>query len=499
MPRSVAGLTLGQTIQLHVTSLNSEAQGIARHEGYTLFVPGALPGERVWARITKLNPTYGFAALERMDEGSAERALPPCPIYDDCGGCQIQHMSHGLQKAFKEQLVRDALVRIGRFSEETVRVLQYPLVDMEKPWRYRNKAQVPVQRVEAFTRGQDETSRTSTEHVRMSAQHTAHASKSKGQGQTLAIGFYARRSHRIVPLEGCPLQKSAVEKGMVIARDVLRALGAKPYDETRHTGEIRHIVVRTTRDEDALLVALVTRTPNLPYEKAFVRALRDRLPEVKSISINVQPKRTNVIFGDMTRLLWGEERLIDRIGSMRFYVSLRSFFQVNPLQTERLYEIVKTYAALSGKETVVDVYSGVGTIALFLAPYARRVIGIESVSDAVSDAQENAQLNGVDHVSFIAGEAEDVLPQVVEELGEGGIDVLIVDPPRKGLAPQVVNAILQARPQRFIYVSCNPATLARDLRLFVDGGYRLEKIQPVDMFPQTVHVETVVLMTRVEK
>lgn len=487
MPRSIAGLTLGQNIKLHITSLNSEAQGIARHEGYTLFVPGALPGERVWARITKLNPTYGFASLERIENASEERVNPPCPIYDDCGGCQIQHMSHKLQKTFKEQLVRDALVRIGRFSEETVSRHLYSLLDMAEPWRYRNKAQVPVQSVETFMQTQDEETQTY-------AQHRSNASGDRQQ--TVAIGFYARRSHRIAPLEGCPLQKSAVEKGMLVTRNVLRTLGAKPYDETNHTGDIRHIVVRSTRDEDALLVALVSRTSHLPYEAEFVRALRVSLPEVKSISINVQPKRTNVIFGDMTRLLWGEERLIDRIGSMRFYVSLRSFFQVNPIQTERLYDIVKTYAALRGEETVVDVFSGVGSIALFLAPHARRVIGIESIADAVSDARENAKLNGVDHASFIEGEAEGVLARVVQELGE--VDVLIVDPPRKGLAPQVVEAILHARPKRFIYVSCNPATLARDLRIFVDGGYRLEKIQPVDMFPQTVHVETVVLMSRVE-
>ncbi|PTQ57485.1 MAG: RNA methyltransferase, TrmA family [Candidatus Carbobacillus altaicus] len=470
----MAGLTLGQVLEVDITSLNSEAQGIARHEGYTLFVPGALPEETVLARITKLNPTYGFAALERVIQVSPERAEPPCPIYEFCGGCQIQHMVPSLQNSFKEQVVREALVRIGRFPDALVESLLQPILSMAHPWRYRNKAQVPVQSIEPYTTG-------------ARAQYDVNSE--------LAIGFYARRSHRIAPLEGCPLQKSAVERGMIAARDVLRALGAKPYDETKHTGDIRHIVVRTTRDEDELLVALVTRTPRLPYEQAFVRQLRDRLPEVKSISINVQSKQSNVIFGPETRLLWGEERLIDRIGSMRFYVSLRSFFQVTPAQTDILYDVVRAYAALSGEETVVDVYSGVGTIALSLAPYARRVIGIESVPDAVRDARENAKLNGVDHASFIEGEAEVVLDQIVRE--SEPIDVLIVDPPRKGLAPEVVEVILQARPKRFIYVSCNPATLARDLRLFVDGGYRMEKIQPVDMFPQTVHVECVVLMSRV--
>ncbi|MBE3595934.1 MAG: 23S rRNA (uracil(1939)-C(5))-methyltransferase RlmD [Hydrogenibacillus sp.] len=447
---------VGERMKLVIEGLTHDAQGIARVDGYALFVAGALPGEVIEATITKTNPTYGFARVETILETAPTRVEPPCPVFGRCGGCQIQHMTAAAQLAFKEGVVREAFTRLGGFADVPLR----PIIGMGRPWRYRNKAQVPVRRV----------------------------------GGRLEVGFYALGSHDVVPIDDCPLEMTANARAMRAVRDVLRAEGLKPYDERTRAGLIRHIVVRTSRATGETMVVLVTNDRELPRRTAVVEGIRRALPDVVSVVQNVNPRRTNVIFGDETRVLYGKPAIEDRIGAFRFRISPRSFFQVNPEQTERLYETARDFAALTGRETVIDAYAGVGTIALYLAPQAARVIAVESVPDAVRDARQNASTNRISNAEFIVGAAEEVLKRWAE--AGRSADVVVVDPPRKGLAPEVIEAILTVSPRRLVYVSCNPSTLARDARRLVDGGYRLSAVQPVDMFPQTVHVEAVALLER---
>ncbi|MBP1937667.1 23S rRNA (uracil1939-C5)-methyltransferase [Paenibacillus sediminis] len=445
--------------------MSHEGEGVGRADGYTLFVQGALPGEKVRVKVLKTKKQYGYAKLLELVESSPYRVAPPCPIYDKCGGCQLQHMDYTAQLQWKRQLVVDNLERIGKLQVEdgAEGIVVHPTIGMDEPWRYRNKAQVPMGIVDGGLVG----------------------------------GFYARGSHRIVDMESCLIQHEHNDDVVRRVKDIGRRLGITAYDEESGQGLLRHVVVKVGFRTGEMMIVLVTNGERIPQVDAWISAIREEMPKVVSICQNINTKQTNVIFGDTTKVLWGREVIYDYIGDVKFAISARSFYQVNPVQTELLYSKTVEYAALTGKETVIDAYCGIGTISLFLAQHAKQVYGVEIVPEAIEDAKANAELNGMSNVHFETGASEDVIPRWREEGIVPG--VIVVDPPRKGCDPKLLDTILAMQPERVVYVSCNPATLARDLRVLEDGGYRTVEVQPVDMFPHTVHVECVVLMSRIEK
>lgn len=438
-------------IEVQFEDLTHDGAGVAKVEGYPLFVKNVLPGERAKIKVIKVNKGYGFGRLEEILEESPYRVDAPCPIYKECGGCQLQHLSYEGQLLAKEKQVRDVLTRIGKLEDVKV----HPVLGMSEPWRYRNKAQVPV---------------------------------GEREGGLIA-GFYQQRSHEIIDMEACMIQQEKNDEVVQAVKRICTKYGVTAYNEERHKGTLRHIMARHGQVTKEVMVVLVTRTPELPNKEKIVKEIVEAVDGVKSIIQNVNSKRTNVILGDETRVLWGEEVIYDLIGNVKFAISSRSFYQVNPEQTKVLYNQALTYAELTGEETVIDAYCGIGTISLFLAQKAKKVYGVEIVPEAIADANRNAELNGIKNVEFAVGEAEVVIPNWYKE----GIiaDVLVVDPPRKGCDDALLQTIIEMKPKKVVYVSCNPATLARDLRVLEDGGYKTVEVQPVDMFPHTTHCEAV--------
>ncbi|WP_313641030.1 23S rRNA (uracil(1939)-C(5))-methyltransferase RlmD [Paenibacillus sp.] len=465
----VAGLPVNKNdeVMLDIIGMTHEGEGVGRVEGFTLFVQGALPGEKVWAKVLKTKKQYGYAKLLNLVEASSARIAAPCEIYDKCGGCQ--HMDYAAQLAWKRQLVVDNLERIGKLrvsgggdtgTDQTEGILVRPTLGMDEPWRYRNKAQVPI----GVTEG------------------------------GLVGGFYARGSHRIIDMETCLIQHEDNDDVVRKVKEIGRKRGITAYDEESGKGILRHVVVKKAFRTGEMMVVLVTNGERIPHLDEWITEIRREIPAVTSICQNVNTKQTNVIFGDTTRTLWGNDVIYDYIGDVKFAISARSFYQVNPAQTEVLYGKTVEYAGLTGNETVIDAYCGIGTISLFLAQHAKQVYGVEIVREAIEDARANATLNSMDNVVFEVGASEDVIPNWKEQ----GItaDVIVVDPPRKGCDPRLLETILAMKPERVVYVSCNPSTLARDLRVLEDGGYKTVEVTPVDMFPHTVHVESVALLVR---
>ncbi|MGN7360503.1 23S rRNA (uracil(1939)-C(5))-methyltransferase RlmD [Paenibacillus sp. SAF-054] len=491
-PALIAGLPVekNDVAVIDIIGMNHDGEGVGRADGYTLFVAGALPGEKVRVKVLKTKKQYGYAKLLDLVEASPDRIAAPCPIYDQCGGCQLQHMDYAAQLAWKRQLVVDNLTRIGKLQVAGEPVLREPqaadeaegaagktpaaaagraaqgiqvhaTAGMDEPWRYRNKAQVPM----GVTEG------------------------------GLVGGFYARGSHRIIDMEACLIQHESNDEVVARVKAIGRRFGISAYDEESGKGLLRHVVVKVAFRTGEMMIVLVTNGDKIPHADEWVQEIQAQLPSVVSICQNVNTKQTNVIFGDTTRVLWGREVIYDYIGDVKFAISARSFYQVNPAQTEVLYGKTVEYAQLTGKENVIDAYCGIGTISLFLAQHAGKVYGVEIVPEAIEDARRNAELNGMHNVTFEVGASEDVIPAWKEQ----GIlaDVIVVDPPRKGCDPRLLETILEMKPERVVYVSCNPSTLARDLRVLEDGGYRTVEVTPVDMFPHTVHVESVAVLVRV--
>ncbi|WP_197259342.1 23S rRNA (uracil(1939)-C(5))-methyltransferase RlmD [Paenibacillus dendritiformis] len=466
-----APVSKNDEVVLDIIGLTHDGEGVGRVDGFTLFVSGALPGEQVRALVLKVKKQYGYAkVLERLITSPHRVELEqPANAY---GGCQLQHLEYGEQLRWKRQHVVDVLERIGKFQVEhgaedggadgqpPIKVL--PVIGMEHPWRYRNKSQMPI--------GADP------------------------RTGDLIGGYFAKASHRIIDTDVSLLQHERNDEAMRAVKRVARKHGIAPYNEETHTGLLRHVIMRVGFRTGEQMITLVTNGEKLPHEAEIVADLVEALPQLTSICQNINTKRTNVIMGDRTRLLWGSEYITDYIGDIAFKISARSFYQVNPVQTEVLYEKAVEYAGLSGQETVIDAYCGIGTISLFLAQRAKRVLGVEIVEEAIADARRNAELNGITNAEFAVGAAEEVIPQWKEQ----GItpDVIVVDPPRKGCDPALLDTMLAMRPDRIVYVSCNPSTLARDLRVLADGGYTVTEVQPVDMFPQTAHVECCVLLVR---
>ena len=443
-------------VTLEIVDCGTDGEGIGKADGFTVFVKDAVIGDTVTAKIMKAKKNYGYGRLMEILKPSPYRVDPICPSARQCGGCQLQAVSYEEQKAFKEKKLRGHLERIGGFKELPME----PLIGMDEPYHYRNKAQFPVGR--------------------------------NKEGR-IVTGFYAGRTHAIIENRDCalgiPQNKEVLDR--VIAH--MEKYNIAPYDEMTGKGLVRHIFVRYGFFTGELMVCLIINGQDLPHQKELVEKLGE-IPGMTSISLNINKKRNNVILGDKVKTIWGKEYITDKIGDISYEISPLSFFQVNPHQTWKLYSKALEYADLHGEETVWDLYCGIGTISLFLAQKAKFVRGVEIVSAAIEDARRNARLNEIDNVEFFVGKAEEVLPREYEKNGVYA-DVIVVDPPRKGCDEMLLKTILKMQPKRVVYVSCDSATLARDLRFLCDNGYELKKVCGVDQFPQTVHVETVVLLS----
>ena len=451
-----------------IEDLSGEGEGIARVDGYVWFIKDTVIGDRVRAGVMKMKKTYGFARLIEVLEPSADRVEPRCPVARACGGCQLQMMSYEAQLRFKERKIYNNLKRIGGMemlalpSEGGAGMLEMePILGMEEPWRYRNKAQFPF---------------------------------GKSKDGRVITGFYAGRTHAIIENEDCLLGVTENREILEIIKHFMEEFGIEPYDENSHTGLVRHALIRKGFATGELMVSLVINGKHLPHADVLVERLC-AFPNMASISLNINTQKTNVILGAELINLFGPGYITDTIGGVKYQISPLSFYQVNPAQTVKLYGTALEYAGLSGNETVWDLYCGIGTISLFLAQKAKKVYGVEIVPQAIDDAKRNAALNGMENVEFFVGKAEEVLPREYEK-NHVYADVIVVDPPRKGCDQVCLDTILKMSPKRVVYVSCDSATLARDLKYLTDNGYELKRVRGCDMFGQGGHVETVCLLVK---
>ena len=457
-------------VTLHIEDIGTGGEGIGKADGFTFFVKDAIVGDVIEAKIMKLKKNYGYARLMKVLTPSKDRVEPKCPVARQCGGCQIQEMRYEAQLAFKQKMVQNNLERIGGLSDFEM----YPVIGMETPYAYRNKAQFPV--------GED-------------------------KDGNIVIGFYAGRTHHIVEQTDCCI--GAPENGEVLrkVKAYMQKNQIRPYNEEHHSGIVRHILIRTgyhTKEIMVCLIVNVAKASCLKNAEQLTESLRE-MDGMTSVMVNFNTEKTNVILGKKSEVLWGQPYIEDFIGDVKYQISPQSFFQVNPMQTEKLYAKALEYAGLTGNETVWDLYCGIGTISLFLAKNARKVYGVEIVPQAIEDARNNAKRNGIDNAEFFVGKAEEVVPAFYEKAlkqvqdSEAGKsihpDVVVVDPPRKGCEEILLETIVKMQPQRIVYVSCDSATLARDLKFLSANGYAVKKVQPVDQFGHSVHVETVVLLS----
>ncbi|HAT4113523.1 TPA: 23S rRNA (uracil(1939)-C(5))-methyltransferase RlmD [Clostridium perfringens] len=438
-----------------IISQGYEGEGIAKIDNkYPIFIEGALKGEKVKVRIVKVNKNFAYGKLMEVLEASEERVNPPCAIYKRCGGCKLQHASYKAQLDFKWDRVKDCVSKIGKLDPS---IVKYPL-GMENPWRYRNKVQLPIGLINGEVK----------------------------------IGFFAPRSHDIIDMESCLIQDEIGDKVVKLTREWIEKFNIRPYNvdgEYDEKGIVRHIMIRRGFTTNEVMVVLVTNGENLPHKEEFVDLMVKNIPGIKSVIQNINSKKTNVILGLESKTLWGEDTISDYIGDFRFNISPLSFFQVNPTQTEVLYGKALEYANLTGNEEVFDAYCGTGTITLFLSQKAKKVYGVEIIPQAIDNAWINAKENKVENVEFFVGESEVVIPDLINKGVKA--DVVVVDPPRKGCDKKLLDAITNIDAKKIVYVSCDPSTLGRDLQVLEENGYKTLEVQPVDMFPNTSHVENV--------
>lgn len=445
---------------LDIIAEGYEGEGIAKLEGFPIFIEGALAGEKVRVKIVKVKKSYAYGKLEEILETSESREIPKCEHFKRCGGCSVQHMNYKKQVDFKWERVKDCISKIGGLSNELVK---YPLGMESHPYRYRNKVQLPIGKVNG----------------------------------EVVVGFYAPRSHNIIDINSCLIQDEVADKISQLTKDWIIKNNIEPSTldgEYNPNGIVRHIMVRKGFKTGEVMVVLVASTKNVPNLEELKEVLIESIEGLKSIVLNVNPKNTNVILGEECITIYGSDAIQDYIGEFKFNISPLSFFQVNPVQTEVLYNKALEFAGLTGKETVFDAYCGTGTITLFLSQKAKKVYGVEIIEPAIINARENAAVNNVDNVEFSVGKSEEIIPALINDGVKA--DVIVVDPPRKGCDAKLLYAIGETKPERVVYVSCDPSTLARDLKILEEVGYRTVEVQPVDMFPQTSHVECVALIER---
>lgn len=445
-----------------IEDLGMNGEGIGHIDGYTLFVKDALPGDIVEAKVTKPNKKYAYARLNKIITPSKHRIEPKCPVALRCGGCQIQHLSYEAQLEFKQNKVKNDLERIGKSKDFTL----HPIIGMDNPFSYRNKSQFPV---------------------------------SADKNGSIQIGFYAGRTHSVIETDHCFIGIEENDRILAIIKTHMQQYNIAPYDEMKRLGLVRHILIRKGFATGEIMVCIVINGNSLPESDKLIDSLKS-VEGMTSISLNINKENTNVILGKKLKCLYGTLYITDMIKDVKFQISPLSFYQVNPVQTEKLYLTALEYAGLTGKETVWDWYCGIGTISLFLAEHALKVRGVEIIPEAIENAGNNAKLNGIANTEFYVGKAEEVLPSYYASQEAAGVhataDVIVVDPPRKGCDQKLLETIAAMQPSRVVYVSCDPATLARDVKYLEENGYKLKEAQPVDMFPMTGHVETVAALHR---
>ncbi len=439
-----------EEFEVEILDMGFEGEGIAKIDGYTVFIKGALIGEKVKIKILKANKDYGFAKLLEVIEPSEIREESRCEVFSRCGGCNLQHMDYNAQMQLKTNLVKNTLKKSLGYE---------PLVEhtigMVWPYNYRNKAQYPVV-----------------------------------DGK---IGFYAGRTHALIENEKCCIQNELTDRLAKDAFRITQKYNVTTYNEKTGEGLLRHVVTRIGVNTGEVMLTLVTNGDKIPHSEEIISEITEKYPELKSIIQNINKENGNVILGKECKTLFGQDYIEDELEGYKFKISPLSFYQVNPQQTAVLYNTAKEFAELTGEENVFDLYCGIGTISIFVADQAKNVFGVEIVPQAIENAKENAKLNGVENVEFICGSAEEIIPAKYQE-GKTA-DVVFVDPPRKGCDMKLLETLKEMKSKKIVYISCNPATLARDLKYLTDNGYDIKKVQPVDMFPQTCHVESVVLLS----
>lgn len=443
---------------LTIQDMGSSGEGIGKINNFTVFVDDAVIGDKVEVKITKLKKNYGIGKVINYIEQSPNRTTPKCSIASQCGGCQIQDIKYEKQLEIKKKMVKDNLERIGGLSDIKV----HDVIGMKEPFRYRNKGQFPI----GF------------------------------KNSSIQLGFYMSKSHEIVPCEECLIQHETSDAVLKKIKPIIDKYRIPIYNERTGKGILRHIITKVGYATGEMMLILVTNKKELPNKEALVQEIIKEMPFITSLIQNINTKKGNVILGNKNITLYGKPTIKDKIKDIEFNISPQSFYQINPAQTETLYEKALEYANLTGEETVFDLYCGIGTITLLLAQKAKKVIGVEMVEDAIKDAQENAEQNQINNVEFHGGKVEDVVPKLYEEGTKA--DVVVIDPPRKGCDETLLSTIVDVQPNRIIYVSCNPSTLARDLKYLSEKGYKTQEVQPVDMFPHTMHTESVCLLKRID-
>ena len=450
---STVNIKQGQTFPLTIKRLGINGEGVGYFKRQVVFVPGALPGEEVVVETTKVMPKFSEAKVKKIRKASPFRVEAPCPFYEQCGGCQLQHLAYDQQLREKRDIVIQSLERHTKLKIENLDIR--PTIGMEDPWNYRNKSQFQI--------GQQK------------------------NGKVIA-GLYGIDSHRLVPIQNCMVQHPLTNKVSEEVRNILEELQVPIYNERTQKGIVRTIVTRAGFQSGEVQVVLITTQKEVPRKKQIMAEIQTRLPEVKSLVQNINGNKTSLIFGEKTIHLRGEEVIQETLGDLNFELSARAFFQLNPVQTVKLYDEVKKAASLTGTEKIADAYCGVGTIGLWLADGASEVRGMDTIEAAILDAQKNADRHGINNATYVTGTAEHWLPKWVEEGWRP--DVVVVDPPRTGCDRKLLDAIKKVKPKKFIYVSCNPSTLAKDID-YLSKDYKVEYLQPVDMFPHTAHVECI--------
>jgi len=450
--KNEAKLQLKQTFPLTIKRLGINGEGVGYFKRQVVFVPGALPGEEIVAEATKIHPKFAEAKIKKIRKRSEHRIQPICPVYDQCGGCQLQHLRYDQQLKEKRDIIIQALERHTRLKIDDLDIR--PTIGMENPWGYRNKSQFQV---------------------------------GEKDGKVLA-GLYGLNSHNLINIEQCAVQHPATIKATEAVKGILQDLKIPIYNEKKHKGLVRTIVARTGIQTGELQIVLITTKKELPKKELIITEIKKRLPEVNSIVQNINGEKTAVIFGRETATLEGKDYIQETLGDLQFELSARTFFQLNPEQTVKLYNEAKTAARLTGKEKLVDAYCGVGTIGLWMANQAGEVRGMDIIAESIDDARNNAKKHNVPHASFYVGKAEELLPKWLEEGWQP--DVIVVDPPRTGCDEAFLKTVLKIKPKTFVYISCNPSTLAKDIQT-LESKYKIKYIQPVDMFPHTSQVECV--------